>query len=435
MGRRRSSAGSRAPKVPPRPERDASFVANPDDAAVQERGAGSAARRTGGPALALALLVAAGVAVGLAGGRLFGDRREASEPPRPVPTAHAGPWGELAISRMLLAAPEDVITDDCAAGQPAWQLPGMARMEVAALLAGTSVERATRERWLATASCTEQPRGCTLEPTVEEVAALPANARAALYGVLGRFRQNPRIYFHFRLLASELDGWMASSGLAPPLQARMRELIWSTGDSVHFVDVPVLCREVPDAEHVALLRTLTRVPSLALELRVAPHADTSALAAWWKTPSRPDVPAILQSLASMPEGGSIDVGHLLPPLPRSWLFRHPSRAEPPRDCHWTSMNFGAEEADDRWLDLENVRRSLATDYRVVPREEARLGDVVVLSDPDDDLLHSAVYVADDVVLTKNGQSARKPWVLMTLGEVLAEYGYRTGTQYAFHRRR
>jgi len=33
------------------------------------------------------------------------------------------------------------------------------------------------------------------------------------------------------------------------------------------------------------------------------------------------------------------------------------------------------------------------------------------------VIHSAVYIADDIVFTKNGLSPRDPWILMALEEV------------------
>lgn len=37
------------------------------------------------------------------------------------------------------------------------------------------------------------------------------------------------------------------------------------------------------------------------------------------------------------------------------------------------------------------------------------------------MVHSCVYIADDVVFTKNGTSERQLWLLMTLEQVEAAY--------------
>jgi hypothetical protein len=36
-------------------------------------------------------------------------------------------------------------------------------------------------------------------------------------------------------------------------------------------------------------------------------------------------------------------------------------------------------------------------------------------------IHSAVYLADDIVFTKNGNNYAQPWMLMHLKDLLAEY--------------
>jgi hypothetical protein len=36
-------------------------------------------------------------------------------------------------------------------------------------------------------------------------------------------------------------------------------------------------------------------------------------------------------------------------------------------------------------------------------------------------LHMCVYLADDMVFTKNGANTQQPWVLMKISEMLGEY--------------
>jgi hypothetical protein len=46
-----------------------------------------------------------------------------------------------------------------------------------------------------------------------------------------------------------------------------------------------------------------------------------------------------------------------------------------------------------------------------------LGDLVLLSRPDGYLWHSAVYIADDIVFTKNGRRVTSPFVFMRLEDM------------------
>ena len=52
-----------------------------------------------------------------------------------------------------------------------------------------------------------------------------------------------------------------------------------------------------------------------------------------------------------------------------------------------------------------------------------MGDVLVLSRADGEVIHSCVYLAADLVFTKNGQSHSVPWTITTLPDVQAFYPY------------
>jgi hypothetical protein len=49
------------------------------------------------------------------------------------------------------------------------------------------------------------------------------------------------------------------------------------------------------------------------------------------------------------------------------------------------------------------------------------GDLIFLLNKRGDAIHSAVYLADDIVFTKNGNNSAQPWMLMHLKDLVAEY--------------
>nr|QMS48049.1 hypothetical protein WG33_0248 [uncultured bacterium] len=49
------------------------------------------------------------------------------------------------------------------------------------------------------------------------------------------------------------------------------------------------------------------------------------------------------------------------------------------------------------------------------------GDVLMLVKPGGDIIHSCVFIADNIVFTKNGANPSAPWILMTLDDVVAFY--------------
>jgi hypothetical protein len=49
------------------------------------------------------------------------------------------------------------------------------------------------------------------------------------------------------------------------------------------------------------------------------------------------------------------------------------------------------------------------------------GDIIMFTKPDGSIIHSCVFIADDIVYTKNGASPNAPWILMSLSDVVAFY--------------
>jgi hypothetical protein len=63
------------------------------------------------------------------------------------------------------------------------------------------------------------------------------------------------------------------------------------------------------------------------------------------------------------------------------------------------------------------------------------GDVIFFMDgTSGNAIHSCVYLADDLVFTKNGRSPTQPWVVMKLDDVVSYYGMFYTTQLACYRR-
>ena len=100
----------------------------------------------------------------------------------------------------------------------------------------------------------------------------------------------------------------------------------------------------------------------------------------------------------------------------------------------SSLNFFSLEPDDRYLDVNNAIAALRTGYHIV-ESNYQLGDIIAFLDNEGDMFHVVVYIADDLVFTKNGTSPVSPWTLMPLQRV-KDY-YRTHTEnprLIYHRR-
>jgi hypothetical protein len=85
------------------------------------------------------------------------------------------------------------------------------------------------------------------------------------------------------------------------------------------------------------------------------------------------------------------------------------------------MNFFNGAADNGFFDPAYTKKILADEYAKLKDGPSQFGDLLLLLGRDNQALHMCVYVADEVVFTKNGASTRQPWVLMRVSEMLGEY--------------
>ncbi|MEE8452181.1 MAG: hypothetical protein V3R99_09710, partial [Thermoguttaceae bacterium] len=147
---------------------------------------------------------------------------------------------------------------------------------------------------------------------------------------------------------------------------------------------------------------------------------------------------ILESALEFDGEGSVDIIYLLPSYVRRKIYTYPVASEfnttQRPDCHWTAMNFFDDEPDDNILDSEAVGRSLREDYYRI-FGNLKLGDLVLYLDDRKTLVHSAVYIADDILFTKNGVDLSQPWMLMKMDEMKGFYPSRNGLEVRYYRRK
>ena len=91
-----------------------------------------------------------------------------------------------------------------------------------------------------------------------------------------------------------------------------------------------------------------------------------------------------------------------------------------QDCFWTALNFFADYPDDRVPLLDLSSKLIEKDYYQIESEPA-FGDLVALVDSERKIKHVCVYIADDVVFTKNGGHFMQPWALMKISDMMAKY--------------
>jgi len=69
------------------------------------------------------------------------------------------------------------------------------------------------------------------------------------------------------------------------------------------------------------------------------------------------------------------------------------------------------------------------------RGDKQFGDILILLDSDENAVHACVYVADDIVFTKNGDDPNQPWVLMRMADMMLLYASDKPQQWRVFRKR
>lgn len=358
--------------------------------------------------------------------------------PEPYFAGHPGPWGELEYIRINIELPDDFAAEEeQSRDTTAWLFGDRTRAQAQAFLSACQLPDSVHAA-LAVCQWTESPDGVVLVPNEELLLGLTAVARAKIYAELAKTPRNDLHAWPFVYRQGGFDAWFNQSGLSAATLALVRQVAYSRGSAVCVSDLPLLMARVADpAERRRLVKTLSRKSTLLMKLRIRPDSDVAALTAYWARGRHvKDIGPLLESLTKIPGGITVDVSHLLPPFARMRVNSYPapqSAAGPVRDCYWTAFNFFCDEPDPRLAHDPDWPKELAQGYELV--ETPTFGDLMLLLKPDGEPFHSAVYIADDVVFTKNGVNAKQPWMLMRLEDMLARYPEDYPVRRAFYRPR
>ena len=353
---------------------------------------------------------------------------EAADPadgkaPRELP-----PWGELLSYDTLLERPQEYMAGEIkCAGAPAWSFDRKKPDQVRRLLTECGFTSQQVEQALSPQRVSVTPSGTVIKPEDELIFGLSAEARGRLYAHLARDPANHYMRFPFCFPGNSFDDVMAGTGLRTEVVSLIRSVLYRIGDARYFSDFEAVMRRVPSEEQrLRLVKALSSESAVMVRVRIRPTTDIDKLLAYWAwTPSvrfnnlRP----LLESLKRLENGGSISLLYLLPPFARERLYTYPAPAQPDdpvMDCHWSTLNFFNRVPDNRFADPAFIGPYLAAHYYQISKP-ARYGDLIFLQDQNGDIVHSAVFLADDIVFTKNGNNCTTPWMLMRMKNLLAMY--------------
>lgn len=349
--------------------------------------------------------------------------------------------GTLEIQSFYIHAPSSINDLEPTPDQtPLWRFRGGNLTTVTALLTAAEVPADMAKSLLSTAVAWRENGGITLVPTPEMILGMPPKSRQRVYEELAQSPSNP--YHAAPLLIPDylLEDWFAHSRLSETQRERMRRLFWRRGSCHAFSDISLLVQSAASATEIRNCRemlSLTR--AITVKLRLPPADKLDAVLEYWKGgATHPDISPYMRALAEAGGIDAIDLIHLLPPLGRRWLYTFPSLSSGVGgrfpDCSWTSLNFFATRPDPYYLDSRSSFLELSQNYeRIVA--PAKIGDLISFTDKSGQIVHTCVYIAENIVFTKNGAGLASPWLLMPLADVDAYYRWGDTTEIVYFRKK
>jgi hypothetical protein len=362
------------------------------------------------------------------------NSRAVAEPPPPsepevwgkVYHCKPGPWGDLAYYYIYLEMP-DRLMKLFSLPEPVtrWSFPGATEASVRSLFEKAGLPKALQDALLTPEHRLVQGNVVTVFPPTADLMAMTSSQRSIIYRELAKSEFNPYHVDPICIANGDVETWFAHSTLRPELRQVVKKLTYWRGEMLCFSDVAaVIAMATSEEEARKDFKAMSRTRSLVLRLNTGARSDLTQVAQYWSGNNRnEEIGPMLLSEMETQGTKRLDCIHLLPPLARRYLYCYPSEEfSVPPDCHWTSLNFFNSAPIAYQPDVRLFAMYLQKDYVPVGLPYT-FGDVLVYFTPAGEALHSCVYIADDFVYTKNGQSAAAPWLLMKMRDVERFYSY------------
>jgi len=345
-----------------------------------------------------------------------------------IETTNVPAWGQLTMHDIDLEQPEEYVAYEINTNsEETWTFEGMNPDAVRPVMQSSGLSEEQIGQALSPSCMVYSDSNTVITPDKNLVFSLSPDVRARLYTTLRRFSSNGLMQFPFIFPGYTFATRVDKTGISDSALALIQKSLYPRGDGQCFSDLEALLHCIPDeAERMQTVKALSHQSAVLMGIRVWPDSDIDKIINYWSWPAGVrivDVRPFLESLKREPDGGAASILYFLPPFARARLYTYPlpsQAGDPSMDCHWTTMNFFNETPDNRFSDPKYTVDYLLSHYYKIGKPTV-YGDLIFLLNKNGDAIHSAVYLAGDIVFTKNGNNFAQPWMLMHLKDLLDEY--------------
>ncbi len=343
--------------------------------------------------------------------------------------AAEGPWGRLQYYYFYLEAPQFLI-DAFPLPNPRtrWAVPLAEEQPFRALLDELFMSDEARAALSDATNIGVADGLFAVFPPAFVITSLDPGARSKLYQYLAQFDANPEIRDPIRIFSGSVDEWARGTEIRPDLISLMKDLCFVRHGLLNFADVSFLVSRATSQEEARTLqRYSSRVRTMVVRFDLKNLGDMAPIIDYWTTGlglRRKQLQPLIESGIVTLGVAGLDLVHVLPPLARKLLYTYPDLSMAVEgklpDCHWTALNFFNYNPETIYLEELFAASGLLTDFDTID-DPYRFGDLLVFVTPEMNAFHSCVYIAADIVYTKNGRSLFAPWIALHLSDVKKLY--------------
>lgn len=347
--------------------------------------------------------------------------------------ASPGVWGRLRCAYIYLEAPKQLIDNyPLPSTTPRWAFPEALRNDLPALFQKAGLPESVSQSLLDPRSLLIADGILYVFPKGPEIEALNPESRSLLYTELAKCPVNEYCVDPVLIIGQTVKEWYRTSKLRPALIQKIEQLAYKRGETLVFSDIPYLLSFAQtDSEARSIFKAMTRTCGLMVKIEADHNTNLEEVVGYWTLGlglRRKDIEPLFQSIIDTDGVEALPLSHMLPALVRKLMYTYPSLEMGKNgvlpDCHWTSLNFFNFDPHEYLLDSRLATSAVLEKFEPI-NPPYKYGDILFfLNNESGDAYHSCVYLADNLVYTKNGRNLLSPWLIMKREDVEKVYLYR-----------
>lgn len=373
----------------------------------------------------------------------FFEQRKVAKLRGSQPNIESGAWGDLLTYDIRVEQPKEYTAfQQLSTSGPRWHFGSLTLPAVRQLLLDSGLTEAQVTTALAPQNILSENGNITLKGDEPLILSLSPEVRSKLYLELAKNPANQNYAMPCYVPHNDVTKLLTKDRVPlDKIAPLIRKLIYQRNGFSYFSDQDLILAHIQTEEgRHDFFQSLTGQNAVIVRLLIRPSSDIDKVLNYWGLPVSgvriKDLRPLLEAEQKLPDGGHLSILYFLPPLARERLYTSPLpnlNDQKPPDCHWSALNFFNSKPDDRLLDPSIASRVVVENYYKIAKPGI-YGDLVLLLNPQGHVVHSAVYIADNIVFTKNGINFAVPWLLMRTNDMLGAYSHTVPLQLAYYRR-